>query len=270
MPDPNIPEFQVPQEGVPSAQNAADAFSRIATSVERHADAADKINEALKRIPSHADEITRKFANVNLELKAMVELADDTEEAVKLINSQAKSLRKGIIDTKSAKDAHHILESIVSTQKIIQERVKKGSQNWAQSVKIVKELEAVMGKIRKEGELTTEEIETLNKAMLEAEKTGERMAKNFKAVSLNHITRQSVAIQRAWASMGVGKGMAARVEKYVGFADVAQKLKDAQKARIQENREAFRRRREEALAAVQEQFGEDMASPAAQAKPSAP
>src|SRR5208337_864727 len=158
------------------------------------------------------------------------------------------------------------LKAIIQAQEKIRKNLREGTQGWSDSVKIVKELENQLEEIKDTvGDLSGPQMEKLNKGLMQADKIGERMSKTFKTVTLGHLTRQVHGIGRALHAVGIGKDYAARVEKYQKYGEIPYKMQEAQRARISENKQAWREKREEALKAVQAEYGDNMANPRAQA-----
>ena len=260
--DPIIPQGpNTPDPGLSSKMN--DLGDKVSVTEQLLA----KMEEHLARAGVRSDELGKKFKNVNLELKTAVELASNTEEAVKEIANAAKSLRKGIMDTKSAKDALATVTAIRNAQEKLLEKTKAMPAAQAKVKRQMQEMDMWMQKLSKTtGNLADDEMVKLQKALHEIGKEGENVSRIFKGIQVSHLTRQITGITGAMKSFGVGKGYAAKVEKYSGYGEAAAKLREAQKARFEGNKEMFKDKREVALKAVKDKYGNDMSDPKVQAR----
>jgi hypothetical protein len=259
MADPKDPKGpQTPNPNLNNAMRDLESGERVLVAMEQH----------LRRISERGDEIGKKFKNVNLELTTAVELASNTEEAVKEISAAAKSLRRGILDTKSTKDALATVTAISKAQALLLDRTKHMPVVQQKVLSQQKEMQAWMEKLKNTtGELSDEEMVRLQKALHEIGREGENVAKIFKGITVNHLQRQIEGITGSLKAVGdaagIGKGHSARVAKYAGFADAAVKIREAQRTRLEGNKEEFKKKRADALQAVKEKYGIDVTDPRA-------
>ena len=258
--DPNDPRGPgTPQNPNPNP-NLTDTLNQLDSEAVKLA----QIEQHLKRISERGDDISKRFRNVNLELTTAVDLADKTEEAVKEIADAAKSMRKGILDSRQAKDAYAAVKAIRDAQEILLKRTKEMPQQQAKVIRGMREMDHWMNQLKDAtGELADDQMRDLQRALHQINKDAEQTAKTFKSISVGHLTRQMVGITGAMKEFGIGKSFAAKVEKYAGYADVAAKIKDAQRARFEANKDVYKGKREAAIAAVGKKYGIDMADPRA-------
>ncbi len=241
------------------------------------------LTAAINQFPSATKEMSKAMKEVTSDFKTSLELVDDLEEKIKLIAQTTRTIRKGIIDSKDAKKSLEYLQEIIDAQEMIQKKLVKGSKAYSDSLKITKEIQAHMEKIkseterveknfndlRKEGEkyedtlnrILAGPMKELNKALMVAESDTAKMVKNFRTMSVGHLTRQMQGISKVYETMGIGKGHAAKVEKYAKFAEIPYKMQQAQAARLGANKEAWEEKRTAALKAVQAEYGGSMADP---------
>jgi hypothetical protein len=248
----------------PNNPNLTDAVNQMNNVQEKTTIIAGKFEEILNRIEQRSDDISKRFKNVNLELTTAVELASSTEEAIKEIVDASKKLRKGIIDTKSSKDALVTVRAIRDAQEILLKRTKDMPVAQAKIGRSIQDLNRRMVELQHTTEeLTDVQIRDLNLALHETSKEVETIAKNFKTMSVSHLSRQLGGITGALQKVGIGKQFGARVEKYQGLVGVAGQIREAQKARFEGNKDMFKDKREAALKAVQQKYGFDMSDPKA-------
>src|SRR5271167_4373383 len=181
MADPLDPKGpQTPNPNLTNAVNDLQQGERVLANMEMH----------LRKIAERGDEVSKRFKNVNLELASAVELAEETEEAVKEIANAAKSLRKGILDTKQAKDALATVKAIRDAQEILYKRVKDMPAAQARVAHGMREMNRWMTTLQNTtGELADDQMMALQKALHGINKDSESIAKNFKSMSVNHLTR---------------------------------------------------------------------------------
>jgi hypothetical protein len=223
-----------------------------------------KIEDHLARATTRADELGKRFKNINLELSTAVTLAGDTEEAVKEISAAAKTLRKGILDTKSSKDALATVTAIHKAQAILLDKTKQMPAAQARVKRQMQDMQMWMEKLSKTtGTLADDEMLKLQKVLHQIAKEGENVSKIFKGIQVDHLTRQITGISGALKTMGICKAYHARVEKYEGYGAAAKQIREAQKARFEGNKDMFKDKRDAALAAVREKYGVSMSDPRA-------
>lgn len=261
MPDNDPKGPNTPNPNLTDAVNSFDQAAKGTATIEA---TLTKIEDLLRRSAERGDDLTKRFKNVNMELTTAVDLAGSTEEAVKEIANAAKSLRKGILDTKSSRDALATVTAIRKAQEILLKRTKDMPSAQAKVTRGMQEMNKWMEKLQHTtGEIADHDMRDLQRALHLVQKEGENVAKTFKSMSVSHLTRQIAGISGALKTAGIGKSHFAKVEKYSGMADVAFKLREAQRARFSGNKDMYRDNRDKALKAVQSKYGLDTADPKA-------
>src|ERR1700677_3128195 len=75
----------------------------------------------------------------------------------------------------------------------------------------------------------------------------EKFVRAFKSASLNHITRQVQSVTQSMAQLGIGKGFAAKVDKFAAGAEAKKKVQEYSIARKAGNKEAAEKKRQAAI-----------------------
>lgn len=266
MPDQNNPEFGAPQG--PSEQqptpnqplnSAVDNFGRVSENAEAVAKA---FADALNKIPTSVSEASKAIKTMGVELETDVEHATNVKEALTSISAAAKGLKKGVFSTKNFKDAKDALKDIYEAQNKVKKLAKEGTREYAAAVKIQKEIATYQEKYKNEIEATGDAIKEMSRGALKDLEAitykcadgAEKLKTTLKSISINPLTRQIHSMAGTLAHIGIGKGMAAKMEKYTAGAEIKQKVKERQEARIAGNVAQAQKKKAEAMDIVKAKY----------------
>lgn len=274
MADPNTPEFQINTPGSQQPQEPTinssleQSASRFATASEKSLQTIKEIHEVMKRMPSSVSEVSKKMENLGFELEDAVKFADDAADALKLVAKVGVTLRRGIINTKNLNDAVHAAEELAQAQKLIQDRARSGTKEYALAAKSQKALLAYAQKYKDYAGDATEALKEFSKVMHENVGDADKLAKNLKAVSLNHLTRQIHGVSKAMKAAGIDPfGLGSKMDKYAAGTEAKKRIKEITEARKSGNVDAARKKQAQAIEWAKTKFPDmDVASPDFRAK----
>lgn len=252
---PNIPEFPInpqgPSEQQPNTQ-LSDAIQRLSTVAENQASAAKALEDALKHIPSVASEVSKGFHGMGLELEANLETVTSIDEGLKSISSTARSFKKGVFSTRNFKQAQEAINHIVAGQEKIKKLAGAGTKEYAQAVRIQEKLahwiEKNKAAINATGDairhMNDEELKEFSKMIHDTVGDADKLVRTFRAMSVNHVTRQLHSMSKTLAELGIGRGFSQKMDKYMAGAEIKARVADYRKSRVEGNIAAAQTKRD--------------------------
>ena len=220
----------------------------------------DKVVEAINKGVSSTHDLTKAWKDLRFDLMNDLKTYDDIETKLKLIVTATKTVREGIrAGNKETQASADMLKKLVEGHQELQKGLQKESRLYKESEKAVekinelyKDLEKSTKGFQKGVSLTDEELKKVNDTLASTVTLFSKAEKLAKGIAEMGPKMQKTAdVMQAYASFGMGKGMAGKTEKLLGYAQGAAKIRAAQIARY-DNDPKFKEKREAARASMPE------------------
>ena len=237
-----------------SSQNLTNLTTGLNAAKNETADLASTLRDlkdTLQKMPGVAEDVSKKMAKVGVEMKGIVALADDAQEAMKGMADYTKALNKTLSTNRNAKELRTALQGVVEASEAALKRgifsgrgAEQIQHRMAQAQRMAEELATSV-----DGIVDDQKHQAVIRFFKDMQREGEKAADIFNRVNMGTFTKSVVTAKKAMIDAGLMK--AGRLEKYAAYAPAAVKMKDAAAAKAAGNRADFQRRREE----VQERLG---------------
>jgi len=216
----------------------------------------------LDSYPKHVDEISKKFEKARTEMKGMVILADSAQDAFKGMADVSKSLTKTLATGggKGLKDLKATMQAIVEAGQEAMDRGILSPKEMKAQQRIITETTRKLESLKDvtdeafavSGEQTAY-IRYLKDVGKEFEKMGTAAGRAKIGFGKGGFQQGVVGVRRNLIEAGLMK--AGKVEKYAAYGEAAVKLKDAARAKRQDQQDEFRKKRDEAREKVSSIMG---------------
>jgi hypothetical protein len=258
---PNIPQG-VSEQQPQANQQLNEAVSTMSQMAKDNKALLVALDEILQKTPSYAQHAAREFENLSFELKASLEYLTDAKEAMQAIQSFARKTKGGMFDTKSLDRASKIVEEIKAGQeKVLKltgkntDEYKKAGRALEQLTRWQKENEKSIDASGKAIEMNTEQMKKFSKMVEETVGNWNNLNRSLRSTNIGHMTRQVHSMSKAFAEIGIGKGFAARMDKYAAGAEIKGRVAEYKKARVDGNIAAAQEKKVQAQEWVRQNAG---------------
>ena len=252
--DPNQPTQGGVSEQQPQVnQQVNDAVSTMAEMAKTNKSLLTALDDLLKKTPTYAQHAIREFENMSLELKTSLEYMTEMKETMQAVQTFARKAKAGLFDTKDLQHASNIVEEIKAGQEKIMKLASKGTREYKnaehhlqQCVHWQQEHSKALEEGGKALEMNEKEMQKFSKFIEESAGHANELNRNLRNINLGHMTRQVQSISKAFAEVGIGKGFAAKIDKFAAGAEVKAKIRDMRNARVAGNVAQAQERKAEA------------------------
>lgn len=242
--------------GNPNLNQWADVAKAV-TSVER---STALIEQHMNTIAKKGDETSKIFKTAGTDLKVMVALSENVEEAIKGMREQSKKFQQTVMKSKTWEDQRKALIAMAQGFKQMQKEfgsipkmARTATRGFDDCVRALTDMKGKTGEMG-------EELIGAQKTLKSLTSDFDHLAKTVKGIELGHMTRQMVGISKALQTAGITKGKTAAYAEQ--GAALAAKMREMKKARLDENKADYMARRRDALSSVEAKYGRNTADPA--------
>lgn len=222
-----------------------------------------EIVNAINKGVSSTHDLSKAWKDLRFDLMNDLKTYDDIENKLKLIVTATKTIREGIrMGNKDTQTSADMLKKLVEGHQELQKGLQKEGRLYKESEKAVRDINALWEILREKSKnfkdnikLSDDDLQKFNDTLAGTVTLFSKANKLAKGIAEMGPKMQKMAdVMQAYASFGMGKGMAGKIEKFSSMGQAAAKIRAAQEARYESNPK-FKAKREAAAQEMTDKYG---------------